>query len=81
MPLPGDTALGDMLAHFRRLRATPLQEGSCPVLHARGLEILELCAAGWQEREIAERLGLGLRLVRRILADLEHAWHEVPLEE
>lgn len=37
---------------------------------ARALEIVELRLRGFDERDIAERLETGLRLVRRIIEDL-----------
>lgn len=37
---------------------------------SRAAEILALRLAGWTDREIAERLGAGPRLVRRILGDV-----------
>jgi hypothetical protein len=42
-------------------------------VHPRALEILALRLEGCQDREIALRLGFGLRLVRRILGDLRAA--------
>ena len=37
------------------------------------LEILRLQADGFSDRDVADRLGLGLRLVRRIVADVGDA--------
>jgi hypothetical protein len=44
--------------------------------HPAAVEIVGLRVEGCQDREIAQRLGLGLRLVRRIIRDLRPAWEQ-----
>jgi hypothetical protein len=43
-------------------------------IHPAAIDILGLRLEGHEDREIAERVGLGLRLVRRILQDMRLAW-------
>lgn len=47
-------------------------------LHPKTIEILALRRGGFDERDVSERLGLPLRLVRRILNDLSAAWQGRP---
>lgn len=46
--------------------------------HPAAIEIVGFRVEGCQDREIAQRLGLGLRLVRRIIHDLRQARQQVP---
>jgi hypothetical protein len=45
-------------------------------VHPAAVEMVGLRVEGCQDREIAERLGLGLRLLKRILRDLRAAWDQ-----
>jgi hypothetical protein len=52
-------------------------ERTCAVVRGvdpQALEILTLRLEGYGVREAAQRLGLGLRLVQRVVADLRNAW-------
>lgn len=42
---------------------------------ARAIEIIGLCVEGYTPRDVAQRLGTGLRLVQRLLADVRQQWH------
>ncbi|MEW6304789.1 MAG: hypothetical protein AB1705_15045 [Verrucomicrobiota bacterium] len=60
-PVNGFHPLTQWLEHlYRTLRG----------VHPRAIDILALRAEGYTDRDIAERLGMGLRLVKRILQDL-----------
>jgi hypothetical protein len=43
-------------------------------IQPRAVEIVALRVEGFEDRDLAERLGLGLRLVRRIVADVRTNW-------
>lgn len=49
-------------------------------VHPAGIQIVELRVDGYQNREIAERLGLGLRLVNRIVDDMRTSWERATEE-
>jgi len=44
--------------------------------HPTAVEMVVLRVEGCEDREIAQRLGLGLRLVRRVIRDLRRAWEQ-----
>jgi hypothetical protein len=50
-------------------------------VHSRAFEIVGLRIEGYTDRDIAERLGLGLRLVRRMISDMRLAWETAAEEE
>lgn len=50
-------------------------------VHSRAFEIVGLRIEGYTDRDIAERLGLGLRLVRRMISDMRLAWETATEEE
>lgn len=68
--------------------ATPLDEATLETLsqwvervfstirnvHKRAIDVLALRANGLSDREIARQLGLGLRLVQRMVDDIRAAW-------
>jgi hypothetical protein len=50
-------------------------------VHPRAMEIVALRVEGFQDRDIAERLGMGLRLVRRIVEDMQTNWAQTTRKE
>ncbi len=49
-------------------------------VHPAAIQIVELRVNGYQNREIADQLGLGLRLVKRIVDDLRTSWNRATEE-
>ncbi len=49
-------------------------------VHPAAIQVVELRVNGYQNREIAERLGLGLRLVKRIVDDMRTSWERATEE-
>jgi hypothetical protein len=50
--------------------------GAFREVHPTAIEIVALRRDGFQDRDIAERLKLPLRLVRRIMVDVQAAWRQ-----
>ncbi len=76
-------ATADDLDSFEKNAAHPLADWLdqfhtvMSEIQPRAIEIVTLRVEGFQDRDIAERLGLGLRLVRRIVRDLRASWEAV----
>jgi hypothetical protein len=65
----GDTNASHPLANWLDCLYTTMSD-----VQPRAIEILGLRVEGFQDRDIAERLGLGLRLVKHIIEDMRVHW-------
>lgn len=72
---PDRPAGNDLAAWLEQLHA------ALHATHPAAVEVVALRVEGCQDREIAQRLGLGLRLVRRLIQDLRQARQQAVQKE
>jgi ATP/maltotriose-dependent transcriptional regulator MalT len=73
-PPSDETTMPSLGAWFKRL--VDLMQG----IDQRTLQILALRIEGFNDRDISEQLGTGLRCIQRIAREMQLAWNAAPVE-
>jgi DNA-binding NarL/FixJ family response regulator len=71
--LTAEQLLASVHAAAAGLRVTPPEEAPNTKLYGRGLEVLQLLAAGADTKEIADRLGYSDRTIKTVIRDIQLA--------
>ena len=69
--LTADQLLASVHAAAAGLRVIPPEEAPHTKLYGRGLEVLQLLAAGADTKEIADRLGYSDRTIKTVIRDIQ----------